>query len=156
MQVPWGELNKQVQGETQLTERRFIERSVLLGLLLGVLQTKHFGHARGQLGNALHQKVAFQHGARLSTPARAVYPSAVRYLPPIVFFVTAIVVHTLKTSRSDRVILFPLMDTLFPSTAGDLAAQGEASVHTLLAVGALTLCFAVFGTIQGRRAQLDD
>ena len=84
------------------------------------------------------------------------YSWAVRYLPPIVFFVTAIVVHTLNTSRSDRVILFPLMDTLFPSTVGDLVAQGEASVHVLLAVGALTLGFAVFGTIQGRRAQLDD
>jgi hypothetical protein len=80
----------------------------------------------------------------------------VRFLPPIVFFVTAIVVHYLNTSRSDRVILFPMMDTLFPSTAGDLAAQGAASVNVLLAVGALTLAFAVFGTFRDRRARVDD
>ncbi|MFT5586002.1 MAG: hypothetical protein ACI9VR_003598 [Cognaticolwellia sp.] len=79
-----------------------------------------------------------------------------RFLPPIVFFVTAIVVHYLNTSRSDRVILFPMMDTLFPSTAGDLAAQGAASVNVLLAVGALTLAFAVFGTFRDRRARVDD
>ncbi len=84
------------------------------------------------------------------------YNRALRIIPPAVFFVTAIVVHYLNSTRSDRVILFPMMDTLFPSTAGDLAAQGEASVQVLLAVGALTLIFAIFGILRDRRASQDD
>lgn len=84
------------------------------------------------------------------------YNPALRFLPPAVFFVTAIVVHYLNTTRSDRVILFPMMDTLFPSTAGSLAAQGAASVQVLLAVGALTLIFAVFATLRERRADAQD
>lgn len=123
---------------------------------MGVLEAKLSGHARGQLGDALHQEVVLEHAAKLSTLARAVYPWAVRYLPPIVFFVTSMVVHYLNTSRSDRVILFPMMDTLFPSTAGDLAAQGAASVQVLLAVGALTLVFAIVGTMRDRRAEVED
>lgn len=83
------------------------------------------------------------------------YTPALRFFPPAVFFVTATVVHYLNTTRSDRVILFPMMDTLFPSTVGDLAAQGAASVQVLLAVGALTLIFAIFGTIRDRRASQD-
>ncbi len=79
-----------------------------------------------------------------------------RAIPPIVFFVTAAVVQYLNTSGRDRVILFPMMDTLFPSTAGDLAAQGQASVYVLLGMGVLTSIFAVYAMVQQRRLDAEE
>lgn len=79
-----------------------------------------------------------------------------RFLPPIVFFGTAGLVHYLNTTRADRVILFPMMDKLFPATAGDLAAQGEKTVLVLLGIGGITLIIAVFNTWRDRQAASED
>lgn len=74
-----------------------------------------------------------------------------RFLTPVLLIAAAAFVHHSNATSMGRVILFPFIDALVPSTEGDPRAMGEASVHALLLLGGVTLLAALFREAQARR-----
>jgi hypothetical protein len=63
-----------------------------------------------------------------------------RWLWPVLMFAIAGWVAFYNSSHTDRKLLFPFVDAIFPDLAGDPAAMGERSVLLLLGVaGVVTL-----------------
>jgi hypothetical protein len=81
----------------------------------------------------------------------------VRWLLPFLFAGTALYVGSYNQTHTDRVLLFPFVEAIFPSTTNDPRAQGERSVQLLWGVAGLTLVLAVVDTIRirARRRQLE-
>ncbi len=67
-----------------------------------------------------------------------------RYFTPILLLASALGLHLYNPSSSGNVLLFPFITVLFPSTEGDLVAQGEASERLLWGAGLLSLALAVW------------
>lgn len=65
-----------------------------------------------------------------------------RFISPVLFIVIGCGVFWWNDTHTDGVLLFPLIDTIFPSLQGDLAAQGRATGFLWLAIGAMLLVAA--------------
>ena len=82
-----------------------------------------------------------------------------RFLTPTVLLGMAAYVHHHNTTTGGRVLLFPFIDKIVPSSAGNPYAMGEASVFFLAGLGSLTLVLAIVSRVRAnraRRAMLDD
>ena len=60
-----------------------------------------------------------------------------RFLTPILFWLAAGYVSWHNVTHLDRVLMFPFISTIVPSTDSDPAAMGVASVGLLVALGAV-------------------
>lgn len=66
-----------------------------------------------------------------------------RYFSPVLFLAAAVWVYWHNHTHADRVVFFPFLDVLRPSMAGDMRAQGEATVWILGGLGTLFLLLAI-------------
>ena len=66
-----------------------------------------------------------------------------RYLSPVLFFIAALVVYQHNHSDSGSIWMLPMMDVIWPQTAGNIAAQGDKTVIVLVVLG------GVLGVLQG-------
>jgi hypothetical protein len=64
------------------------------------------------------------------------------FVTPIVLFIVAALISFLN-GKGGAVITFPFIDTLIPSTEGDLHAMGHASVMLIGGLGCITLLRAI-------------
>ena len=80
----------------------------------------------------------------LSSSAESRYPPAMlRYLSPALFFIASVVVYQHNHGESASVWVLPMMDVIWPETAGSVAAQGDKTVITLIALGAVLMVLQV-------------
>jgi len=82
-----------------------------------------------------------------------------RFLTPTVLLGMAAYVHHHNTTTGGRVLLFPFIDKIVPSTEGNPYEMGEASVYLLAGLGVLSLVLAIVGRMRAKRAlraYLDD
>ncbi len=67
-----------------------------------------------------------------------------RYLTPIILLAASVGIYAYNARSSDTVLLYPFIDELVPSTAGDPRAQGAWSAYLTGALGlALLLVRAI-------------
>jgi len=78
-----------------------------------------------------------------------------RYVWPLIFFGVAGWVWQYNHSHTDRKILFPFVDAIVPSTAGDPAAMGEVSVYLIVVCAVLVTVSTVVGHVRDRRRQAE-
>ena len=81
-----------------------------------------------------------------------------RFVWPLLMFVMTGVVWQYNGSHDDAKLLVPGIHALFPSTAGDPAAMGEASVTVMIGVSTVFLLWTVVDAIRAasRREAVDD
>ena len=65
------------------------------------------------------------------------------FFTPVVLFLAAAIISYLN-GQGGAVITFPFIDSIIPSTQGDLHAMGHASVMLIGGVGFITLLRAFF------------
>lgn len=68
-----------------------------------------------------------------------------RILTPILFLAAGAGVLAWNGAHDSEVILFPGLDALMPTLAGDLQAQGRVSAYLLMAMG---LVLALYGLLE--------
>lgn len=78
-----------------------------------------------------------------------------RFFTPALLFGAAGFLHMRNPTEQGNVLSFPFIGTLFPSTEGDLLAQGHASELILIGVGLLSLGFALFRMFREKSSRLD-
>lgn len=80
-----------------------------------------------------------------------------RFLWPILMFAMTGAVWQYNSSHDDAKLLLPGIHVLFPSTAGDPAAMGEASVTVMIGVSTLFLLWTIVDAVRAAsRRQPDD
>jgi len=80
----------------------------------------------------------------------------VRFLTPALLLAGAGFVHWYNAGHTDSVLLFPFIDYVLPSTKGDHAAMGAASVKLLAALGVLSLLLQLkSGSRRGDQVSVD-
>ncbi len=73
------------------------------------------------------------------------------FLTPALLFGAAAAVHFYNASHTESVLLFPFVERIFPSTAGNPGAMGAVSVKLLAALGCVSLALQAWNA--RRRAQ---
>ena len=74
-----------------------------------------------------------------------------RFIWPLLFFATTAYMYKHNTTESSSVMMLPMMDLLFPSTAGDPHAMGMASVKTMAVISTLALIYETGSYTRYRR-----
>jgi hypothetical protein len=82
-----------------------------------------------------------------------------RWLWPLLFFAVTGWVAWYDDTHTNQKIVFPFVDTLFPSLHGDPAGMGERSVEILVGLSVLVLLFTIMEQVRAvmrRRAPDED
>ncbi len=74
-----------------------------------------------------------------------------RWLTPLFLFVGAAVVFWMNQQADQQVFVFSFISRLFPSTEGDVFAQGRASAGLLAGLGLVSLAWQLFVSRQIKR-----
>ena len=62
-----------------------------------------------------------------------------RYLSPALFFIAAVLVYQHNHSDGASIWMLPMMDVIWPETAGSVAAQGDKTVIVLIVLGVVLM-----------------
>ena len=82
-----------------------------------------------------------------------------RYVWPLLFFVAAGWAWQYNGSHADRKVVFPFVDVIVPSVAGDPQQMGEVTVYLVAGLGVVLLAYTIvthIRSIQRARAMADD
>jgi hypothetical protein len=78
-----------------------------------------------------------------------------RYLSAVIFLAGAAYVAWYNGTHHQSVLLFPGLDTVMPSLAGDRQGQGRATVYLFGGIGVLLFLNAIRRHIRDARADAD-
>ena len=79
-----------------------------------------------------------------------------RYVWPLLFFGAAGWVWQYNGSHSDRKVVFPFVDVIVPSAAGDPQRMGEISAYIVAGLGVILLGFTILDHVRARRVQTEE
>ena len=74
-----------------------------------------------------------------------------RWLTPVVLLSASLIIFWINAQGTEQVLIFSFVPRLFPSTAGDVFAQGQATAALVAGVGLLSLFWQIFVTSQSKR-----